>query len=396
MKIALVHDYLKEYGGAERVLEALHEIYPQAPIYTSFVDWQGLGPHTERLKKWDIRKSWIDYLWPIKKLHSPLRFLAPLVWKFFDFSGHDVVISSSGWFMSKGIKVPKKCTHICYLHHPPRHLYGYTTAVEWQKYPLVKIYATIVNHFLRIYDFETSQKVNYFIVNSRETQKRCWKFYRRDSVVIYPPVSSASSGERLAFRKKDITRRYFLDAKRYYLCVSRLARAKHIDLAIKACMKLGKPLKVVGKGRDEDYLKSIIKRSNNQKIKFLDEINDEELDGVYKRAKALIFPSEDEEFGIVSVEAQAHGVPVIGLRSGGIPETIVEGRTGILFDELSIDSLTSAIKKFEKLKFKPEDCLRNAQKFSKERFAREIRRFMEIKYRESSKWMKRRITEGAE
>jgi glycosyltransferase involved in cell wall biosynthesis len=366
MRIALVHDYLKEYGGAERVLETLHEIYPDAPIYTSFVDWKNLGPHAHRIRKWKIVKSWVHYIWPVKKLHSPLRFIAPLVWRFFDFSGFDVVISSSGWYICRGIKVPKSCTHICYLHHPPRHLYGYSTAVEWQKYPLVRIYAAIVNHFLRIYDFETAQKVDHFIVNSEETKKRCWKFYRRESTVIYPPVELVASGQWLVTSQKN--------PKKYYLCVSRLARAKHIDLAIEACGKLKLPLKVVGKGRDEEYLKNLASGNNN--VKFLGEISDEELDKVYSGAKALIFPSEDEEFGIVSVEAQAHGVPVIALRSGGIPETIIEDKTGVLFDDLKIDSLVNAIKKLEKLSIKPEDCIDNAGKFSHERFIGEIKQFI--------------------
>lgn len=365
MKIALVHDYLKEYGGAERVLETLHEIYPDAPIYTSFVDWENLGPHSQRIKKWNIKTSWFGKIWLFRKLHSPLRFLTPWVWKDFDFSGFDVVISSSGWYISRGITVPKNCVHICYLHHPPRHLYGYSTAVEWQKYPLVRVYATVVNHFLRIYDFETSQKVDYFIVNSKETQKRCWKFYRRNSDVIYPPVETPAFARASAGKQ---------NSKRYYLCVSRLARAKHIDLAIKVCRKLNLPLKVVGKGKDEEYLKGLSQGSTN--IEFLGEISDEELDKVYKSARALIFPSEDEEFGIVSVEAQAHGVPVIGLRSGGLPETIVDGKTGILFDDLTVESLSSAIKKLEKTKINPQDCVKKAQKFSKERFIKEITRFV--------------------
>lgn len=361
MKIALVHDYLKEYGGAERVLEALHSIYPQAPIYTSFVDFKNLGPHAQRIKKWQIKKSWIHFLWPVKKLHSPLRFLAPWVWKFFDFSEFDLVISSSGWYMCKGINTPKKCIHICYLHHPPRHLYGYSTALEWQRNPLIKIYASVINHFLRIYDFNTSQRVDYFLVNSQETKKRCQKFYRRDSTVIYPPVKTTN----IPLKK---------EKGEYYLTVSRLARAKHIDLAIKACQKLNKPLKIVGKGRDRQYLEQLAK--NNPNITFLGEVNDQELDGLYQSAKALIFPSEDEEFGIVSVEAQARGVPVIALKSGGVPETLIKNKTGILFDQLTTNSLTKAIRRFETIIINPRDCIENAKKFSQERFEKEIKKFV--------------------
>ncbi len=363
MKIALVHDYLKEYGGAERVLEALHQLYPKAPVYTAFVDWSGLGVHALRLKKWPIKTSWLDKIWFLKKLHSPLRFLTPLVWRFFNFSNFEVVISSSGWFICRGIKVPKKCVHICYLHHPPRHLYGYPTASNWQKYTLVKIYALLVNHFLRLYDFATAQKVDYFISNSQETQRRCWKFYRRSAVVIYPPVNLPKGKKNNGEKKEN-----------FYLCVGRLAYAKHFDLAIKACLKLNRPLKIIGRGKDEDYLKKIAQGHSN--IEFVGQVSDEKLADFYLQAKALLFPAEAEEFGLVSVEAQAYGLPVIGFRGGGIPETIIEGKTGLLFDELTVDSLIKTIKRFEKMKFDPSVCQQNAQRFSQTHFARQIKNFV--------------------
>lgn len=371
MKIALVHDYLKEYGGAERVLEALHEIYPEAPVYTSFVDFNNLGPHAARIKKWTIRKSWMHYVWPIKKLHSPLRFLAPWVWKFFDFSQYDVVISSSGWFMCRGVKVPETAVHICYLHHPPRNLYGYATAVDWKRFLIVRIYAFVVNHFLRIYDYNTAQKVDYFVVNSQETKKRCWKFYRREATVIYPPVKIQSAKTKSQNDKQK---------GQYYLCVSRLARVKHVDLTIKTCLRLGKKLKVVGKGRDEEFLKTVAGES--PLIEFLGEVPDEQLPQLYRGARALIFASEDEEFGIVSIEAQSYGVPVIGLNSGGIPETLIDGRTskgaatGVLFDELSVESLGAALRYFESISIDPSACRKNAARFSEKRFNKEIESFV--------------------
>src|SRR3989344_8392427 len=238
MKIAIVHDFLREYGGAERVLEAVHEMWPEAPLYTSFVDWKNLGKQGYRFKNWDIRTSWIQNNWLVKKYHSPLRFLAPKIWESFYLSDYDVVISSSGWFMSRGIRTwktnpaispfalrsqknldstsvsflldheengkekvkPNKISslpaqsgplHICYIHHPPRNLYGYATGSDFQKYWLVRIYAAFVNFFLRHYDFETAQRVDYFIANSKETARRVEKFYRRESTVIYPPATQA-------------------------------------------------------------------------------------------------------------------------------------------------------------------------------------------------------------
>lgn len=362
MKIALVHDFLKEYGGAERVVEALHDMYPEAPVYTSFVDYGSLGPHAERIRKWKIVESPFGRTWFMKKFHSPLRFLAPLVWKDFDFSGFDVVISSSGWYMCRGVTVKKPTVHICYIHHPPRHLYGYQTAMDWQKYWIIRVYAAIVNHFLRIYDYNTAQKVDYFIANSEETKRRVQKFYRRDSEVIYPPVEIPSKIN--SPKSKD-----------YFLVVSRLARAKHIDLAIKACQQLGEKLVIVGKGREEEYLKSLV--NNLPDITFLGEVSDEELPDIYAGAKALIFPAQDEEFGIVPVEAMGYGIPVIALRSGGLPETIIEGKTGVFFDKLTAESVVKSLEKFKKLALRAEDCRNQAKKFSKEVFERKIRSFVE-------------------
>lgn len=414
MKIALVHDFLKEYGGAERVLETLHEIWPEAPVYTAFVDKEGLGPHYERIKKWKIVESWVAGSWFVKKWHSPLRFLAPKVWENFDFSNYDLVISSSGWYICRGIKTTPPTIHICYLHHPPRHLYGYPTAVEWQKYWPVRVYAMIVNHYLRLYDFKTAQKVNFFIANSLETQRRIEKFYRRESTVIYPPVEISNqktladrnllSHELPIFAKasagRTTTPSQILSASRlkpddYFLSVCRLARAKHVDLIIQACQKLNLPLVIVGQGREEEYLKSTVNPSThppnrmtslrtkkqNSEIVFLGEVKDEELKQIYRGAKAFITASEDEEFGISVVEAMGYGKPVIAFKSGGHKETVIDGKTGVLFDELTVDSLTSALKKYNSLNYQAlsQASLIQAQKFSKERFKKEIKELVESK-----------------
>lgn len=368
MKIALVHDYLKEYGGAERVLEALHSIWPDAPVYTSFIDYESLGPHAERIKTWNVKTSWANN-WFMKKMHSPLRFLAPWVWESFDFSGFDVVISSAGWYMCKGIITLPETVHISYIHHPPRHLYGYATAVEWQKFFLIRWYAMVVNYFLRQYDFVASQRPDFLLANSQETRQRIEKFYRRDATVIYPPVSVSVS----PIKSKN--------TREYYLCVSRLARAKHIDLAIKACQTLGIPLKIVGKGRDLEYLKTCI-NPRGSVVTFLGEVSDDMLHDVYGNAKALLFPSEDEEFGIVAVEAMAHGVPVIGLYSGGIPEVIDE-HSGVLFQDLTVDSMVTAMNTLEihfGKSITAQTCIKRSQLFSAERFAQEISAFVEKKF----------------
>lgn len=394
MKIALVHDYLREYGGAERVVEAIHEMWPKAPLYTSFVDWEKLGNQAYRFRDWDIRTSWVADNWLIRKFHSPLRFLAPLIWRSIDVSGYDVVISSSGWFMCRGIKAgqrtrfpefdarqfressvaedyQKSPIHICYIHHPPRNLYGYATGSTLQKYWIVRVYATILNFFLRHYDFETAQKVDFFIANSKETARRVKKFYRRESTVIYPPVEIVTSDKRQVTSKK----------KDYFLSVGRLTYSKRVDLATMAANKLKVPLKIVGTGSEEEYLKSIA----GSTVEFLGSVSDDTLSQLYSGAKALIFCGLDEDFGMVPVEAMAHGVPVIALGQGGVLETVVDGRTGILFTKPTVESLVNAIKQFNKATIYQSDCIDQARKFSKERFQKELKRFLSLRYQQTTK-----------
>jgi len=375
MKIALVHDYLREYGGAERVVEAMHEIWPEAPLYTAFVDWKSLGRHAQRFANWDIRASWVQGNPFVKKFISPLRFLAPKIWESFDLSGYDVVISSSGWFMCRGVKVERdpstrsarsgRALHVCYIHHPPRNLYGYATGSDLQKYWPVRAYAAIINFFLRHYDFETAQKVDYFIANSKETARRVEKFYRRKSTVIYPPIEVISKTKNISHRS-------------YFLSVGRLTYAKRVDLAIEACNQLKLSLKIVGTGKEESSLRAIA----GPTIKFLGSVSDSELARLYAGAKALIFCALDEDFGMVPPEAMAHGTPVIALAQGGVLETVVDGKTGILFQKPKIADVISALEKFEKKKMHWESaCVTQAQKFNKERFKKELKAFVDEHYR---------------
>ncbi len=375
MKVAIVHDYLREYGGAERVVESLHEIWPEAPLYTSFVDWEKLGDQGKRFKGLDIRTSWVQQNWLVKKFHSPLRFLAPKIWESLDLTGYDIVISSSGWFMCRGVKVKEPAVHICYIHHPPRNLYGYATGSDLEKLWPVKVYATIVNFFLRHYDFETAQKVDYFIANSKETARRVWKFYRRESAVIYPPIQIKSQISNYKFQ---INSKFQIQNSRtYFLSVGRLSWAKRVDLAIEACNKLEVPLKVVGVGKEEDHLRSIA----GPTIEFLGSVSDEELAGLYQGARALIFCALDEDFGMVPVEAMAYGTPVIALGQGGVLETVVDGETGILFHEPRVENLIVAIKKFIKIKKDwTKECHNQAKKFSKDQFMKQLKSFVAEKY----------------
>lgn len=366
MKIALVHDQLNEFGGAERVLVALKKNFPQADIFTTVYTNKNLGSHKKIFTHWKIHQSWFGKIPFIRNFYSPFRFLTPFVWESFDFSSYDLVISSSGSWMAKGIITKKPTLHIAYIHHPPRYLYGYETAIEWQKYWPVKIYAYVVNHFLRMWDYQSSQRADFLIANSKETQRRIQKFYRRDAIVIYPPVKIPKVLPQSSSRNF------------YYLTVSRLARAKHIDILIKAANKIKIPLKIVGSGRDRKYLRSIA----GSTVEFLENVSDNQLEKLYQSAKAFLFASVDEEFGIAPVEAMGYGIPVIAYNSGGVSEYLTNEKNGFLFNQLNEDSLIEKIKQFEKL---PKEKLlamkknarKTAENFSEEKFRERILKFID-------------------
>jgi len=364
MKVALVHDYLREYGGAERVLEVLHEIFPEAPLYTAYYNKKALGSKGETFRGWDIRTSWIQHLPFANKLISPLRIFAPNIFESFNLSEYDLVISSSSAvYFAKSVITKPQTLHISYIHTPPRFLYGYVTSFNYKKHFITRIVGEIMNHYLRIVDFEVSQRPDILVANSKNIQDRIKKFYRRDSIVIYPPVGIDKYPPIVGKM-----------SRKYFLTVGRLVRGKGVDVIIEACGKLGFPLKVVGTGPELENYKSEI--TNNKNVQFLGSVSDEELIKLYSGAKATILASGDEDFGIVPVESQAAGTPVIAPASGGYLETIIDGKTGILFKgdsgKVTVDSLMEGIKQFSGIKFKTKDCRANARKFSKERFKKEI------------------------
>lgn len=367
MKVAIVHDYIKEYGGAERVLEALCEAYPNAPIYTAF--YKKGSPAWERFKDKKIIPSWVHYIpFFATKLHSPLRFLAPMIWEGFDFSQYDVVIGSASWYVTKGFTKGENTIEICYCHTPPRWLYGYRTSVEWQRFWPIKVYGMVVGHFMRVYDSNAAQKVDYFIANSQEVQARIKKFYRRDAIVIYPPVSLPSEARLIKFASRE-----------YYFIVSRIVGAKGLDLAISAAKKLGFKLKIAGAPAGYYTGYNQLQEDATDNIEFLGRVSDEELVDLYSGAKAFLALATDEDFGITPVEAMLCGTPVIAYHGGGYKETVIEGKTGVFFHESTSDSLAKAIRKFEKMQFDSKICKKHAEKFSKERFLREIKQFVNSK-----------------
>lgn len=379
MKVAIVHDYIKEYGGAERVLEALTELYPDAPIYTAFVKKD--SPAWERFRHKTIHTAWVNSL-PFfsARLYSPLRFLAPTIWNSFDFSGYDVVITSASWYVTKGVvdaltkkQKGKRPIEICYCHTPPRWLYGYKTSVEFQKYWPVKIYAAVIGHIMRMYDYDAAQRVDYFVANSKEVQGRIEKFYRRESTVIYPPVALQQRTKNQEARTGD-----------YYFIVTRLVGAKGLDLAVEAAKKYGFKLKIAGAAAGYYSGHKELAAAAPKNVEFLGKVSDEELVQLYSEAKAFLALATDEDFGITPVEAMMCGTPVIAYYGGGFKETVIDGKTGIFIKESTVEALGKAVKHLEALR-KSEgsrlasQCRAQAAKFSKERFMQQMRSFVSSK-----------------
>ncbi len=378
MRVVLVHDYIKEYGGAERVLEELHKVFPDAPIYTSIYAPEYLGPHRQSFEKMDIHASFLNSIPYREKLISIFRLFSPFAFWSFVFNDADVIIvSQTGAYFPNLVQKGKRTKLICYTHTPPRYLYGYMTAREWQKDRLMNFFGHIANHFLRLLDFKASQNVDFFIANSEEIKARIKKFYRRDAVVINPPVYiNLKIPFALAQGKQEPNSKQNSRSKnqKYYLAGGRLARAKGIDIIVKAFNENGKKLKIFGKGFagfDEE-----VKALANKNIEFVGEVTDDERANLMAGAKAYVFASYDEDFGITPVEAMSVGTPVIAFRSGGVKETVIDGKTGIFFDENTPEAINSAIEKFEKVKISSNACKKQAQKFSAEVFDKKIKEFV--------------------
>jgi len=381
MKVALVHDYLKENGGAERVLKVLTEIYPKAPIYTAF---SVKGSTAEKLFRGaEIHESWLAPILKIKSLYSPLRFLIPWIWGSFDLSDYDLVITSASWYITRGFKTGKEdlpagrqTKVICYCHTPPRWLYGYDTSVNFQKYWPVKIYAVIVGHFLRMYDFNVSQKINYWIANSKNVAERIWKFYRKKSVVIYPPVDTKniikychaefSSASEILKRVQDDR----IVSKPYFLIVSRIVGAKGIENAIRAFQSKSMSkykLKIVGESHGYSNIEYELRGSSGGNTRL--QASGAPVTG----GQGFVALAKEEDFGMTVVEAQAAGCPVIAYNGGGFKESVISGVTGLLINNTDEKTLKNAIEQFNKIKWDKNKIMENAKRFSKERFEKELR-----------------------
>ncbi len=355
MRIALIHDWLNQIGGAEDVLQTLVEMYPGAPVYTSMYAPDIMPP---AYRAWDIRVTWMNRLPGIHRHHQPYLPLYPLAFQGLDLRGYDVILSNKSGFCH-GICVPPGATHICYCLTPTRYVWNLRDYSQREKFPAIaNALLPPVIALLRKWDWAAAQRVHHFIAISTEVQKRIREFYGREAVVIAPPV--------------DTTR--FQPAAQhgdYFFILSRLIPYKRIDLAVAAFNELGLPLVIAGEGRDRARLQSMAKSN----ITFLGRVDDARAAELMARCRAFIFPGL-EDFGITPVEAQAAGRPVIAFAGGGALDTVVEGMTGLFFHEPTASSLAAAIRRFDDGRFDAATLREFAQRFDTRIFKRELTKFI--------------------
>lgn len=365
MKIAIVHDWLTNMGGAESLIINFHEIYPDAPIYTSVYNPDNLD---NKFKNIDIRTSFLQKKNKKIKNHKKYYPLMPMAFESMDLNEYDVILSSSTC-CAKGIIPRPDAIHICYCNTPMRYAWEKRKDYTKNMGKLKKKLVSFLTHYMRMWDVTSSSRVDYFIANSTAVQERIKKYYRRDSVVINPAVRcnlfniSNADGD-------------------YYFIVSRLVSYKRFDLAVKACKELGRKLIIIGDGPEKEGLEKIAQGCNN--IKFLGRLPDEEVRKYMAECKALLFPGE-EDFGITPVEAMACGRPVVAFGRGGVLDTVIDGKTGVLFKEQSVESMKEAILKLEAMNFDKQEIRKQALKFDEEEFKIKIKQFINDKIVENNK-----------
>ncbi len=363
IKVALVHDYLNQMGGAERVVLAFHDIFPDAPLYTSIYDPKRVDPAFHSM---DIRTSFMQKLPLVTKHHQPYLPFYPFAMESLDLRGYDLVLSSSSAF-GKGVITRPETLHISYCHTPMRWCWAYDEYVEREHLGKAarKVLPFLVTG-LRVWDQTSAMRVDHFIANSPVVAERIQKYYRRDAIVIPPPVEASRFPFDPSAQPED-----------YFLIVSRLIPYKRIDLAIEACNRLQLPLVIIGSGRDEARLKKMA----GPTIRFTGRLSDDEVLHYYAHCRALLFPGE-EDFGITPLEAQSSGRPVIAYGAGGALTSVVDGITGVFFHEQTVDSLASVLVSFDIRNFDPQVIRNHALEFDMPRFRRRIVQFIEAKMSE--------------
>ena len=374
MKIAIVHDYLIQYGGAERVVEVLHDLYPDAPIFCTVYNPKSV-PDT--FQKMDIRTSFLQR-WPFVKKHfRAFMPVYPFAVESLDLSGYDVVLSSSSAF-AKAVITPPDTLHICYCHNPARFLYDFDTYAKREKLRIgIKAVLPIVLSYVRLWDVATAARVDYFIANSRLVAQRITDFYRRDSIVINPPADVL----HLPFNPAPPSE------SDYYLTVGRLVPYKRVDVAIRAFITLGAgyKLKIVGSGRDEAELRTLA--AGHPNIEFVGQVDDAERNRLLAGCRAFV-TTELADFGIAPLEAMACGRAVLAYGGGGSLETVVDGQTGLFFDKQAPDSLADVVRRYEALlaadpsRFNPDLIRRHAESYDTSVFKERVAAYVAGRYAE--------------
>ena len=367
MRVALVHDDLIQFGGAENILLALHKIFPEAPVYTALASrkWKKVCKK-EGIKLKTSFMQRLPFAERLNRYYAPF-LLHALAFESFDFSDFDLVISVSARY-AHGIITKPMTKHICYMNSPGRMFWESQDYFESESFgalngikALAKPFLALPLSWLRNWDYTAAQRVDYFIANSRTPQARIKKYYGRDSEIIYPFVET----EKFSHSQKVVGD--------HFLVLTRLASWKKVEIAIKACTKLGLKLKIVGAGPDEARLKKIA--GGNPNIEFLGHIIEEQKRELLFSARALI-NTQYEDFGIVPLEAMASGTPVIAFEKGGAVETVIEGKTGEFFPEQTPESLAGALENFDPSKYHPDTCKTQARKFDYKHFEAQIKAFV--------------------
>ena len=348
MRVALVHDYLNQAGGAERVLEQLHKLFPDAPIYTSILDQKVLWPG---LRDADIRTSWMQRLPGILRHHRAYLPFYPTTFERLDLRKYDLVISSSSAFAKAATVRPGAC-HICYCHAPMRFVWDHARYVERENLGRVaELVLAPVIRALKRWDVRTAGHPDLYVANSSTVARRIATYYGRASEIVFPPVAV----ERFAPSPA---------VDDYYLIVSRLVAYKRVDLAVAAFNELGRPLRIIGDGPDRDALARLARPN----VRFMGWLPDDEVAACYARCRAVVFPGE-EDFGISALEANAAGRPVIAYGVGGALDTVIDGETGVLFREQTVTSLRSAVERCDAIAWSPARLCGHAERFNESVFA---------------------------
>jgi glycosyltransferase involved in cell wall biosynthesis len=352
MRIALLSPWYLANGGGTKVVSVVAKMFPNADLFSLFARDQGIP---QSLKGRTIQCSFLDRVPYIEKIYRPLLPVYPLAVESLDLTGYDLVISFDASCI-KGVLVDQQATHICYCHTPMRYVWDLYRTFEAQVPAIGRWTFALTANKLRLWDFVAAQRVNSFIANSQYIRNRIHHYYRRDSEVIYPPVDTQRG--YIATTNDD-----------YYFSVGRLTHTKRLELLIEACNRLERRLVIAGSGREEARLKAIAGKT----IEFVGRVSDQGLDHLYAHCRALLFAAE-EDFGIVPVEAQAYGRPVIAFGSGGVMESVKSEITGVFFPRQTADSVARAIQDFERIEhhFDPQVIQKHARGFDTSIFVQKM------------------------